>query len=100
MEDIRTFECAICGKMYNNLKDRIACETNCLIEQEEMQKQQDESAKKELEAKINNELELLVQQYDKVAHMIGDYYEKYNNEDIYNKVVNRYIPRTFFDFIF
>ena len=100
MEDMKTFECAICGKMYNSIRDRIACETKCLVEQEEMKKMQDESVKKELEAKINSELELLIQQYDKVAHMIGDYYEKYNNEDIYSKVVNRGIPRTFFDFIF
>ena len=97
------YECAICGTQHDRIIDRIECETQCLAKQEEMKKQQNEEAKKEkmdAESNINKELEILTNQYDKVVHMIHDYYEKYENEDIYDKVVNRYIPRTFFDFIF
>lgn len=98
------YECAICGTQYDRLIDRIECETHCLAKQEEIKRQQDEDAKKkakmEAEAAINKELDNLLAQYDKVAHMIADYYEEYENEDIYDKVVNRYIPRSFFDFIF
>lgn len=98
------YECAMCGKQYDELRKRIECETQCLEKQEEMEKQKNEEMKKkakmEAEAAINKELDNLIAQYDKVAHMIADYYEEYGNEDIYDKVVNRYIPKSFFDFIF
>jgi hypothetical protein len=104
MEEMKNFECAICGKMHNNIKSRIACETQCLAEQEKMQKKMAEDTKnkqkKEDEANINKELDILVKQYDKVVGLISAYYEKYDNEDIYTKVTSRYIPKTFFDFIF
>lgn len=38
------YKCAICGKSYDNIADRIKCETACL-------KQQEEDAKKAAEAK-------------------------------------------------
>jgi hypothetical protein len=98
------YECAICGTQHDRLIDRIECETKCLAKQEEIRKKQDEEAKKkakmEAEAAINKELDNLFTQYDKVAHMIADYCEEYGNEDIYDKVVSRYIPKSYFDFIF
>lgn len=104
MEDMKTFECAICGRMWTSVKDRAKCEAQCLDNQEALEKQMEEENKKkaklDAEAAINNELDNLISQYDKVSHMIADYYKKYEDEDIYDKVVNRYIPRNFFDFIF
>ena len=104
MEEMKNFECAICGKMHNDIKKRIACETQCLAEQEKLQKKLDEDAKKRAkladEATINKELAILVNQYDKVVDLIHAYYDKYDNADIYTKVASRYIPKTFFDFIF
>ncbi len=104
MEDVKNFECAICGRMWTSVKDRIKCETNCLEVQEALEKQMEEDIKKkermEAETSINKELDVLFTQYDKVSHMIADYCKKYENEDIYDKVTNRYIPRNFFDLIF
>lgn len=40
------YKCAICGTSYDNIADRIKCETACL-------KQQEEEAKKAAEAKKN-----------------------------------------------
>ena len=104
MEEMKNFECAICGKIHNKLQDRIDCEIACLKSQKEMQKALDEDRKKKekkaLEAEINKELEKLTAQYDNVANLIHKYYDKYDDKNIYDKVVNRYIPKTFFDFIF
>lgn len=77
MEEMKTFECSICGKKYNNLKDRINCETKCLAEQEKMEKLQKEDIKKKKEQEIKEELRALDKQYNKVSSMINDYYEKY-----------------------
>ena len=104
MEDMKTFECALCGKNHKTIQERIKCETECLKEHEALQKKLNEDAKKkekiELESKINKELEALINKYDEVSRMIQNYYKKFGDEDIYDKIVNRYIPRTFFDFIF
>lgn len=104
MEEMKTFECAICGKIHNTIQARINCETECLANQKEMEKKLNEDRKnkekKALEAEINRELEKLTVQYNKVSSMIHEYYDKYDNEEIYNKVTSRYIPKTFFDFIF
>jgi predicted DNA-binding protein (UPF0278 family) len=104
MEEMKTFECAICGKIHTSVVERIKCETTCLKDQEEMQKRLNEDRKKKEkaadEAEINKELEKLTVQYDKVSKLIHNYYDKYGNENIYDKVANRYIPKTFFDFIF
>ena len=103
MEEMKNYTCAICGKIYNDLKDRIECETNCLAEQERVNKilkvDEKKKAKKKSEEAINKELDVLLEQYDKVSNMIKEHYNKYE-EDVYDHLMSKYIPRSIFDFIF
>lgn len=94
MEEMKTFECSICGKKYNNLKDRINCETKCLEEQEKLKKMQEEDtknkAKKDFEDKIEAEVDALCEQYNKVNKMIKDYYNQYCKQSTYNNLETFY----------
>lgn len=99
MEEMKTFECAICGKIHHNLKDRINCETKCLEEQEKMKKALAEDSKKKAkkiaQQKIDKELEVLVNQYNKVTSMVKDYYQEFDEKDIFTNV-----PMDIFDLFF
>lgn len=104
MEEMKTFECAICGKKYNDLKSRVACETKCLEEQEKMKKaladDSKKKAKKAAEEKIDKELEVLVKQYGKVTSMIKDYYQEFDEGDVCSSCASTHIPRDIFDLFF
>ena len=86
MEEMKTFECAICGKKYNDLKSRVACETKCLEEQEKMKKALAEDSKKKAkkiaQQKIDKELEVLVNQYNKITSMINQELKKMEKEGL------------------
>lgn len=104
MEELKTFECAVCGKLHKSIADRVKCETQCLENErhlaQKLEAEAKEKAKKEAVNAINKEVDALEKQYDKVAKMIDNFYKTYKDEDLYDKVIARYIPKTFFDFFF
>ena len=79
------FKCAICGKIFDDLKDRVACETKCI-------KQQEEAAKKAAEAKKQEEQQA---HWAKVQEA-KEYYKKLYNEYIEN--YDPYAPDCYYSF--
>lgn len=70
------FYCAICGQGFDDLEQRIKCETKCMKakKDEEAKKAAEEGrmAKKKSEEAINTELA-------KIDKMLKEHYSKYNN---------------------
>lgn len=105
MEEMKTFECAVCGKIHKTIEARSACEITCLAEQEKMQKQLDEDtkkkAKKEAQDKIDREIIAWVEQYNKLINMIKEFNEKFDEQED-----NAFLPpknafsKSIFDLIF
>ena len=56
------YKCAICGQIYDTLRERINCETTCLRCQEEEEKKAAELKKKEEQNTRHNALDMLVEQ--------------------------------------
>ena len=77
MAEMQTFECAICGKIHHSLKDRIACETACLKEQEYLSK--DANMKAECE-RIDKAVVKLVEDYIKINMDIDKFYKTYGED--------------------
>ena len=77
MEEMKNFECAICGKLFDNLKERIKCETECLKEQEKLEKASKELEKKNAQEKINKAIDKLVADYIQLNKDIEKFYEQY-----------------------
>lgn len=95
MEDMKTFECAICGKLHNTVKQRIICETDCLKAQEELEKASKEVEKKKDEERINKAIDKLFDDYKKIEKDIEKFFEKYGHRTtVGTKPVN-----TIFDLI-
>ena len=68
------YKCAICGKTYDNIADRIKCETTCL-------KKQQEEAKKAAEAKKKADKDVRKKEVDEAikhaAKLLEDYMKDY-----------------------
>lgn len=64
--------CAICGKQYGKIEDRIACETACF---EHYKQEEDKRKKEELKAREYKEIERAYQTY---VNLVCKYTDKYN----------------------
>lgn len=91
MEDMKTFECAICGKLHNTINDRIKCETSCLKEQEKLEKASKELEKKKDEERINKAIDKLIEDYKQVNKDIEKFFEKYGEATPVNSSASHFI---------
>ena len=80
------FKCAICGTIYDELKDRNICETKCL-------KKQAEEAKKLAEAKKKEQQETRWAEVEAVRKHYEELYEAYLKDyetEVYNSAMGYY----------
>ena len=73
------YHCAICGKPYDTVDERVACETKCLAARK---KAQAEIEKKKLEEKKNTRKAEIEKKYKELATLVNDYYKEFG-ESIY-----------------
>lgn len=73
------YHCAICGKPYDTVDERVACETKCLAA---MKKAQAEIEKKKLEEKKNTRKAEIEKKYKELAVLVNDYCKDYGSLQI------------------
>jgi hypothetical protein len=99
MEEMKTFECAICGKLHNSVQARINCETACLKEQEALAKASKEAEKNKEVERINAALDKLIADFVQIINDIDKFYEKYDKEEENFEDVDTFI-QSIIDYIF
>ena len=70
------YHCAICGKSYDTVDERVACETKCLAARK---KAQAEIEKKKLEEKKNTRKAEIEKKYKELATLVNDYCKDYGS---------------------
>ena len=70
------YHCAICGKHYDTVDERVACETKCLAARK---KAQAEIEKKKLEEKKNTRKAEIEKKYKELATLVNDYCKDYGS---------------------
>lgn len=73
------YHCAICGKPYDTVDERVACETKCLAARK---KAQAEIEKKKLEEKKNTRKAEIEKKYKELAVLMNDYCKDYGSLQI------------------
>ena len=68
------YKCAICGSVYDDLKNRVNCESACIIKQEEEAKKAAELKKKEEQATRHAEVTKLI---DDACEALTEYIKLY-----------------------
>lgn len=74
------YKCAICGTIYDDLRERVNCESSCLKKQEEEAKKAAELKKKEEQAARKAEVDELVKKTVEAIKKYGDDYGCYELE--------------------
>lgn len=69
-----TYRCAICGKAYDTIDERVACETKCLADRKKAQAELEK--KKKLEEKNSRKTEI-EKKYKELATLVNDYCKDY-----------------------
>ena len=70
------YHCAICGKPYDTVDERVACETKCLAARK---KAKAELEKKKLEEKKNARKAEIEKKYKELATLVNDYCKDYGS---------------------
>lgn len=73
------YHCAICGKPYDTVDERVACETKCLAARK---KAQAEIEKKKLEDKKNTRKEEIEKKYKELSTLVKNYINDYGSLQI------------------
>ena len=73
------YHCAICGKPYDTVDERVACETKCLAEHK---KAQAELEKKKLEEKKTTRKEEIEKKYKELSTLVKNYINDYGSLQI------------------
>ena len=73
------YHCAICGKPYDTVDERVACETKCLAERK---KAQAEIEKKKLEEKKNTRKAEIEKKYKELSTLVKNYINDYGSLQI------------------
>ena len=73
------YHCAICGKPYDTVDDRVACETKCLAARK---KAQAELEKKKLEEKKNTRKAEIEKKYKELSALVKNYINDYGSLQI------------------
>ena len=71
-----TYRCAICGKAYDTIEERVSCETKCLAARK---KAQAELEKKRLEEKKTTRKAEIEKKYKELATLVNDYCKDYGS---------------------
>lgn len=75
------YKCAICGTIYDDLKERVNCETTCLKRQAEEEKKVAEAKKKEEQAARKAEVDTLIKKTIDAIRKYNEDYGYYELED-------------------
>ena len=70
------YNCAICGKSYDTIDERVACETKCLADRK---KAQAALEKKKLEEKKSTRKTEIEKKYKELATLVRDYCHDYGS---------------------
>lgn len=73
------YHCAICGKPYDTVDERVACETKCLAARK---KAQAEIEKKKLEEKKNTRKAEIEKKYKELSTLVKNYINDYGSLQI------------------
>lgn len=73
------YHCAICGKSYDTVDERVACETKCLAARK---KAQAEIEKKKLEEKKTTRKEEIEKKYKELSTLVKNYINDYGSLQI------------------
>ena len=73
------YHCAICGKPYDTVDERVACETKCLAARK---KAQAEIEKKKLEEKKNTRKTEIEKKYKELSTLVKNYINDYGSLQI------------------
>ena len=73
------YHCAICGKPYDTVDERVACETKCIAERK---KAQAELEKKRLEEKKTTRKEEIEKKYKELSTLVKNYINDYGSLQI------------------
>ena len=73
------YHCAICGKSYDTVDERVACETKCLAARK---KAQAEIEKKKLEEKKNTRKAEIEKKYKELSALVKNYINDYGSLQI------------------
>ena len=73
------YHCAICGKPYDTVDERVACETKCLAARK---KARAELEKKKLEEKKNTRKEEIEKKYKELSTLVKNYINDYGSLQI------------------
>ena len=73
------YHCAICGKPYDTVDERVACETKCLAARK---KAQAELEKKKLEEKKTTRKEEIEKKYKELSTLVKNYINDYGSLQI------------------
>lgn len=76
MDENRMYVCALCGKEYETVEERIACETKCLAEFKAAELQKKLEEEKENKLASNKAIE---EELDKIDQMVKEHLRKYEN---------------------
>lgn len=71
-----TYRCAICGKSYDTIDERVTCETKCLAARK---KAQVELKKKKLEEEKATRKAEIEKKYKELATLVNDYCKDYGS---------------------
>lgn len=77
-----TYTCAICGKHYHDIEQRIACETKCLKQRKEdeaqkkLAEERQQAEKKKQEKKASEQA--IEAKFDEVNKMLKEHFSKYD----------------------
>ena len=74
-----TYRCAICGKAYDTIEERVSCETKCLAARK---KAQAELEKKRLEEKKTTRKAEIEKKYKELSALVKDYCKDYGSLQI------------------
>ena len=83
--DNKMYTCALCGKSYTNIIDRITCEQNCYAKQQEEEKRAAEAKKKEEQKARHDEVTKAI---DGAFALLNKYVHDYGNYNYDGKNAN------------
>lgn len=71
------YKCAVCGKIYDSIEERIACETACV---EKQKREAAEAARADMEQKKNKLMEEIKSSIAATEALVKQYREQFDDE--------------------
>ena len=70
------YECAVCGKSYETVEERVECESKCVVERKEAE---EERKLNELKMKEHESVEAINEALANTESMIREHFKQYSN---------------------